>query len=261
MTTERKSLINDGITIGNVVAIDKQRMDYFIPNYLCKFLREGDILCSAGCGTAYDVELLNDMGFDAYGFDPGNRTKAWASRSPSVQRKLAVAFPEHLPFGEKRFSFIYALEVLEHVGCLNGEWKLEKDYKEIRIAFLENCLKMLMPQGRLLLSTSNRLFPFDVGHGHHYTGITDWFARKGLRLTIPWHPKNFTLSYKDIKVLLKGCSPRTEIRQISPVGYAANSRGRYGKIRRAVNNAFIGLLSVYPMVRINPILVVLVTKK
>lgn len=100
--------------------INKRRMDYFIPSYLQKFINKNDVICSIGCGTGYDVELLNDLGYDAYGIDPGSRTEDWKKRSIEIQKKLKVGFARDFPFEDKKFDFIYALEVIEHVGCKDG---------------------------------------------------------------------------------------------------------------------------------------------
>ena len=178
-------LIDDIELEKNLIKKEKERFEYFIPNYLTKHIKKSDKVCSVGCGIGYDVELLNKYGYNSYGFDPGNRTKLWEKLDKSIVKNLKIGKAEDIPFNNEEFDFMYALEVIEHVGCKNGYWKLEDNYLDIRIKFLESCLKMLKNNGKLLVSTSNRLFPIDLGHGHHYTKLTDFFSKLGIRLTIP----------------------------------------------------------------------------
>ncbi|MBU4349106.1 class I SAM-dependent methyltransferase [bacterium] len=243
--------------------INKRRVDYFIPNYLAKFINKRDKVCSVGCGTGYDVELLNNMGHDTYGFDLGNRTLDWINRSPKIQEKLKKGFAEDLPFGKGKFDFVYATEVIEHVGCKDAIWELLDNYYETRVKFLSSCLEMLKPNGRLLLSTSNRLFPIDFGHVHYYNKFTDFMASKGnINITIPWHSKNFTLSFGDFLRLLKKTKYEglTDIKQLSSFKYPSNSKQKYRRIVTYIINGFLLMLSFYPLIRFNPIMVVIITK-
>jgi 2-polyprenyl-3-methyl-5-hydroxy-6-metoxy-1,4-benzoquinol methylase len=95
---------------------DRQRLDYFIPNYLVKWLDSSWTICSVGCGSGYDVECLRRIGFDAFGFDPGARTAEFCRRGAAVPF-LRRGKAEELPWGKGRFDVVYALEVIEHVGC------------------------------------------------------------------------------------------------------------------------------------------------
>jgi SAM-dependent methyltransferase len=251
-------LIDEKYTEKNI-----RRMNYFIPNYLLKFLKNNDIICSVGCGTGYDVELLNNLGFDAYGLDPGSRISEWKNRPINIQKKLKVGFVEDFPFGKKKFDFIYALEVIEHVGCKNGIWELLDNFLEMRVRFLKNCLETLKPNGNLLITTSNRLFPIDFGHAHHYNKLTNYFSKYGLNFTIPWHRYNFVLSFGDICKLLDRCkySGEFKIKQVSAYNYPSNSnRTQNFAFRYLLKNILI-LFSIYPIKRLNPILVVLIKKQ
>ena len=253
------NLINDIELETNLMKKEKNRFDYFIPNYLIKHIKKNDKVCSIGCGIGYDVQLLNIYGYNSYGFDPGNRTKLWKKLDKNVAKKLKVGKAEDIPFNVEEFDFMYALEVIEHVGCKNAYWKLEDNYLNIRIRFLESCLLMLKNNGRLLISTSNRLFPIDLGHGHHYSRLTDFFSKFGIRLTIPWHKKNFILSFNDIKKMLNKSifKNQFEIHQLTTSFYPAKSqKGLKGK----AISLFLSFFSFYPLIRFNPILVVSITK-
>ena len=241
---------------------NRLRMDYFIPNYLEKFIHKSDEICSIGCGTGYDVELLNSMGYDTWGFDAGNRIIEWENRPSESQKKLKEGFAEDLPFGKRKFDFVYALEVIEHVGCKNGKWELLANYDEIRVRFLSSCLEMLKPKGRLIISTSNRLFPIDLGHTHHYNKVTNYVSKYGINFTIPWHPQNFIISFGDLRRILKKTKYYNEltIKQKSSLNYPSNSSKKYGTITKSLFNCILFMSSFYPFIRFNPILVALVIK-
>jgi SAM-dependent methyltransferase len=168
------------------------------------------------------------------------------------------------PFGVERFDYMYALEVIEHVDCEDGLWRLLPDYAEARRDFLESCLDMLKPAGRLLISTSNRLCPLDIGHGHHYSRLTDVIVRRTkIPLTLPWHKRNFVVSYGDMVRLLQATKYRGSylMRPIPASGYLAYSRVDTSFVRFVVN-AYMTLMSL-PSLRtsfFNPLLIVEIEK-
>ena len=244
---------------------NKRRYDVFIPQYLTKYIRKGESICSAGCGTGYDVELLFNLGYDVYGFDPGVRTNDWAARHPMVAQRLQMGFAQDLPFGKDRFDVVYAMEVIEHVGCEDGQWKLLPDHFDIRRQFLESCLDMLKPGGRMLLSTSHRLCPLDPGHGHHYTALTRFAQTAGITLAVPWHKKNFVLSRGDVARLLTATRyhNRYSIKRLPVRNYLAHSRvGTNHTILKKCIDAFMAVVSLPVLIAspLNPVLVLEIRK-
>ena len=256
--------INDIAINDQVVARDRRRFDYFVPHYLTKHLKKNDAICSAGCGTGYDVELLCRLGYDVYGFDAGARTALWPTRSAHARERLKIGLAQELPFGADRFDYVYALEVIEHVGCEDGLWRLLPDYFEIRRDFLESCLDMLKPAGRLLISSSNRLCPLDIGHGHHYNRLTAAVVRRTkIPLTIPWHKQNFVVSLSDIERLLQATryGGRSRIGAFPTSGYLAYSRSDQAYVK-SMMEIYLKLASL-PLWRtsgLNPLLIVEIKK-
>ena len=245
---------------------NKRRFDVFIPQYLANHINKSESICSAGCGTGYDVEVLCNLGYDVYGFDPGVRTTDWKSRPEALGKRLKMAFAQDLPFGKDRFDVIYALEVIEHVGCEDGQWKLLPNSFQIRRDFLQGCLDMLKPGGRMLLSTSHRLCPLDPGHGHHYTWLTNFVLRKtGIGLAVPWHRKNFVLSWNDVARLLAATSYRNRysMRRLPVRNYLAHSRfaAHWSLIKRSVD-AYMSVVSLPILIAspLNPVLVLEIQK-
>jgi len=216
-------------------------MDHLVPNYLRPLIAERSRIVSVGCGTGYDVELLNDLGYDAYGFDSGPRTAVWGTRSPSVRAKLRVGLAEDQPFGAAAFDFAYALEVIEHVGCGDGGWEILETTGDARARFVEACVDMLRDGGRLFLSTSNRLCPVDIGHGHAYSRLTAAATRRGVNLTIPWHPGNFVLSCGDLRRLVgrSRVADRVRVLSVSSRGYLAFSSHRRARSVRGIIDVYM----------------------
>lgn len=245
---------------------NKRRCDVFIPGYLTKYIHRGESICSAGCGTGYDVEVLCNLGYDAYGFDPGVRTNDWSARRPEVSQRLKMGFAQDIPFGRDRFDVVYALEVIEHVGCEDGQWKLLPNHFEIRRQFLESCLDMLKPGGRMLVSTSHRLCPLDPGHGHHYTWLTQFVLQKtGITLAVPWHEKNFVLSRGDLVRLLAATRYRNRyfMKRLPVRNYLAHSRvgANHAFLKRCID-AHMAIVSLPLLIAspLNPVLVVEIRK-
>jgi 2-polyprenyl-3-methyl-5-hydroxy-6-metoxy-1,4-benzoquinol methylase len=245
---------------------NKRRYDVFIPQYLTKYINKGEAICSAGCGTGYDVEVLCNLGYDVYGFDPGVRTNDWAARQSGVAQRLKMGFAQDLPFGKERFDVVYAFEVIEHVGCEDGQWKLLPNHFDIRRQFIESCLDMLKPGGRMLLSTSHRLCPLDPGHGHHYTWLTQFVSSKtGITLTVPWHKSNFVLSRGDVLRLLAAThyQNRYSIKRLPVRNYLSHSRvGTNRAILKRCIDVFMTVASLPLLIAspVNPVLVLEIRK-
>jgi SAM-dependent methyltransferase len=233
--------------------INRRRMEWLVPNYLVRLIPEGARVLSIGCGTGYDVELLVGLGHDAYGFDRGERTAAWSSRPPSIRSRLRVGLAEDRPFGDATFDFGYALEVIEHVGCVDGGWEVLDTTFDVRVRFIESCVDMLREGGRLFLSTSNRLCPVDIGHMHRYSRLTESVGRLGVPLTLPWHPGNFVLSYGDIRRLVRRSrvACRVRVRTVSPGGYLAFSSRTRARWVRGAANAYMSVVGL-PALRTSP---------
>lgn len=180
---------------------ERIRIGKLVPRFFLPLLRpEWDVL-SIGCGVGSDVLELRRRGYKAWGFDPDRLSLD--ALPPEQQEFFRVGTMEQMPFGERKFDFAYALDVIEHVGCVDFKTRLRPDAWQVRRDFLASCLKVVKPGGTLLLTTSNKLCPVDVGHWHHY----HWLGRtiKGRHkfgLSLPWNDRNFLLSFADIKRLV-----------------------------------------------------------
>lgn len=219
-------------------AKNAKRMRHFVPHYLEPRLTKSWDIVSIGCGSGIDVEMLRRDGFDAFGFDP-SRDNQFPLRDEHTRRFLRPGSVEDFPFGEKRFDFAYALEVIEHVGCRSFGTYLLPGWRERRRVFLKACLAHLKSPGRLLLSTSNRLCPIDPGHTQHdYSAVGRLACRYRLPfgISIPWHSRNFLYSLGQLREDIKLIAPSAVVRTESIADYPSIARDSrmIGRIARGV---------------------------
>ncbi len=155
----------------------------------------GDImLLSVGCGFGVDVDTLVDKGVNAYGVEPFARTEMWHLRKN--KERLIVADGRNLPFKDEIFDVVYSAEVLEHIGYEGQENTEANKVREEREKFAKELTRVLKPGGTIVITTPNRHFCIDIGHGVNFWGV---------RVHSPLN--DFTLSLKDIKCLfLQKCS-------------------------------------------------------
>ena len=263
MEKELPKLENQGKLDPSRIQSVTSRFDTFIPNFLSKFLPKDGTICSVGCGTGYDVYLLRKAGYFAYGFDPTYIPgQTFPKQSNTKEEIVKTALLEDRPFREKTFDYVYCLEVIEHVGTRDFDADLLEHAFEIRSKFINDCLDLLKPDGKLLLTTSHRLCPIDIGHGHNYSILTRLFSKKQPSLTLPWHPRNICLSTKDVQNLVNSTkyANSVKIKQLSCSNYPRSSHGPGIKrffIRLVLNIVGSRLLRNTPL---NPILIVEITK-
>jgi SAM-dependent methyltransferase len=180
---------------------EKPRIESMLSRFLIPMLDPSWSILSVGCGAGSDVLELRRRGFNAWGIDPSRLT---VDHLPENKRAFFyIGTMEEAPFADKRFDFIYALDVIEHVGCIEFGTRVQHGTAEARKVFLVACYNALKPGGTLLMTTSNRLCLVDMGHWHSYHWLGRQFSdRKKFGLSIPWDKRNFLLSTKDIQTLL-----------------------------------------------------------
>jgi SAM-dependent methyltransferase len=100
------------------------------------------LVLEAGCGEGYGAGMLADVAAGVLALDLDPLTAAHAARRyprTGVARANLVA----LPVRDEGCDAVVSLQVIEHL------WEQER--------FLRECFRVLRPDGRLLLSTPNRL--------------------------------------------------------------------------------------------------------
>lgn len=182
-------------------ALERERIKGVVSRFLQPMIDRRSRVMSVGCGAGTDVLELREAGYQAWGLDPSRldkETLEGANKGFFYEGSL-----EERPFGNDKFNFIYALEVIEHVGCINFGTTLKPEARDVRKEFIRSGFEILEPGGKFLLTTSNRLCPVDVGHWHKY----HWLGKSlsdnhRFGLSLPWDKRNFLLSYREIKGLL-----------------------------------------------------------
>jgi SAM-dependent methyltransferase len=187
--------------------------DWLARRYLLPTLRRllGGIprprVLSLGCGTGVDIDLLAEAGFEIVGIDNGNRTATWPHRAH--HDRLCLANGKHLPFQRGEFDAVYCGCVFPHVGVEGDSNQVRPDYQEERLAIAREISRVLRPNGHVMVSSPNRLFPIDIFHGR----TPD---RPYPRLNPPWSP--FLLSAGDYRRMFAraGCG---RVRMLPVKGY------------------------------------------
>jgi ubiquinone/menaquinone biosynthesis C-methylase UbiE len=107
--------------------------------------KEGDTLLDIGCSTGAITAAFGRLGLKATGVDVVPEFIAVARKNhPSMEFLVSPA--EDLPFTEETFDLVVLLSVLEHVQ----DWRRS----------LREATRVLKDEGVLLVSTTNRIQPF-----------------------------------------------------------------------------------------------------
>jgi SAM-dependent methyltransferase len=179
------------IGLQNEIRGTRQRIiDYYAPILLAEGVTPGDAVLDVGCGNGLSVDLLNDLGYDAWGIDLSLLRK-WQWRERSNKRRLGVADARALPFESGSFKAVIASGVIEHIGV--DEWRsstgkygvrARETRDEEREAFLIEILRVVALGGVVLLDAPNGLFPIDFWHADH-AGAARWHSRYEGFLPVP----------------------------------------------------------------------------
>lgn len=118
---------------------------------------------SVGCGLGEDVAALREAGFACWGLEPAPKG-ALPSGGP-----YALGDGRELPFRSAMFDVVLCIEVIEHVGTENvrparPESIRDEDIEAARLECARELVRVLRPNGLIVLTTPNRRFPVDYGH-------------------------------------------------------------------------------------------------
>jgi SAM-dependent methyltransferase len=213
----------------------------------------GGRVLSVGCGVGADVETLVDLGWDAYGIEPGYRQADWDRRR--CRDRLIQGDGRDLPFEDGEFDAITSYGVIEHVGAVGDSVDVYPDVWEQRERYARELTRVLRPGGIMLLSTPNRLFPADFFHSPN---------RFGMR----WHSprEDFSVSYSDFQRLFIETAGCSSMRHLEGAFVFRRTRQHlWGRIlvppaRQLMR--LMGVRALQPIARspLNPFLIVEVTR-
>jgi len=139
-------------------------------------------ILDCGCGSGISVEILRAHSLAAFGIDAGNaRQEQWGQRSSG--RHLHTANALHLPFRDLTFDVILSSGLVEHIGIHEEE---SAGYRSRRLPdcaaqrqrFVSELVRVLKPDGFILLDHPNGDFPADFWHGGT-AGAIRWHFSSG----------------------------------------------------------------------------------
>jgi SAM-dependent methyltransferase len=167
-------------------------LNYLLPLFRQLWPTRGCRLLSLGCGTGVDVDLLTREGFECVGIDCGNRAKVWERREQKSQ--LILANGKHLPFPDESFDGVFCGCVFPHVGVVGDSSKVTAQYQSERFRLAREIGRVLRSNGKVIVSSPNRLFPLDLFHGRE---------EGSLRPKWNWPGEPFLLSAHDYARLFR----------------------------------------------------------
>lgn len=132
--------------------------------YLLPLLPPKSRVLDVGCGIGAIVTALVQQNYDAYGVDVPAIAPQWAAAENDRERFLC-GDATSLPFADNTFDVVTSFGVIEHVGTVNGNCTLRKDYLDHRQAYAREIIRVTRPGGKILIGCPNKAFPIDLGHG------------------------------------------------------------------------------------------------
>ena len=153
-------------------------LNYFLPLFRKMWANPArpPRLLSLGCGSGVDVDLLTEHGFECIGIDCGNRSRVWERRHQ--KSRLLLANGKHLPFPDCSFDAVFCGCVFPHVGVIGDSSCVSPSYFQERLTLAGEMARVLNEDGKILVSSPNRLFPLDLFHGREEGSLKPKFNRR-----------------------------------------------------------------------------------
>ena len=191
----------------------KKKIGYIVVPYLERAMGMPINLCrvlSVGTGGGEDIEVLANLGIDSVGVDIDKQNAPfWLSKG----LQCILADGRYLPFKERTFDCIIAIEIIEHVGQEKKGTMRRIERKKFARELMRVCAK----GGGIFLSTPNKKFPIDIAHAGMDRGIVGGLRLGGLRFHSPW--ESFTVSLEELSKIFNEKEGCTSIFLVSPLGY------------------------------------------
>ena len=183
-------------------------------------------ILDAGCGQGAAIAAMVKDGRDAYGIDIPLVTRHWDSSGHDRQHFLASSATD-LPFADESFDLVYSFGVVEHVGTITGHAALAADYREKRLRFASELLRVVRRGGQVLLACPNKRFPVDIQHGALDGAMQPTLIRRAReyvwrKARLNFHAtfgENHLLSYGEAKAMFAATGRMQSFEALSLKGY------------------------------------------
>ena len=227
-------------------------------------------ILDVGCGQGAAVAGMAREGRDAYGADLPTVTRYWNASDNDRARFIACSATD-LPFADESFDFVYSFGVIEHIGTVSGHLALAPDYREKRLRYASELLRVTRPGGQVLIACPNKRFPVDIQHGA-LDGVLEPTPSRRLRefvfrkTKLNFHPvlgENHLLSYGEVREMFAATGKLKTFEPLSLKGYfgfAAFNRGYFRVIKKLVDLYATGLPAPLRGSFLNPYMLVRITR-
>lgn len=226
-----------------------------LDNYVIPWLRNLNDLSNLrvldnGCGNGQSIKHLIDVGIDAYGVDPGQRTSQWSELN--IGEHLFIADGTKLPFPNMTFDAIVSFGVIEHVGeGIASSRRAQDPYQQ---SYVNETIRVLKKGGRALIAAPNGAFPIDFWHAKHF----------GARLHRPY--EHWMPTAPKVRRWAHNSPEPVSVRFLTPQDYLSFQRVKqhwYGRVLGGSMKAVLTVIDKHPSLStsiFNPFLIAEITR-
>jgi 2-polyprenyl-3-methyl-5-hydroxy-6-metoxy-1,4-benzoquinol methylase len=188
-------------------------------------------ILEVGCGMGYLTYALNTAGYNVTGLDISQEAVNEANRSFG-EHYIAADIYKYAPNNTAKYDIVVLTEVIEHI--------------ETPTEFLQQLVSMLKPDGKVLVTTPNKIFADNVVWNSDLPPVhTWWFSEKSFEYIAS--KINCNVSFVDFRKFYKSKKPvyiYLNINQIQTHRFRKNSqimnsewKGAAPSLRQTIKNS------------------------